>query len=528
MHHYLLSKISGLNINFDKTQLVWIGSEKFSTRSIKTKWKLSWGSNQFKLLGILFNTDLDKMIKNNYIPKVTQMEKILKQWNKQSLSPIGKITVIKTLVIPIFNLLFTFLPNPDVKIYETINKTLYDFLWNKNPKIKKTVVIKKYIEGGLNMINLNAFVNALKSTWIRRLLLNESKWQELIKIHINLEMLTSCNVEYIQDILSTLNNQFWKDVLESFLDINYKTEIGEEQILKSPLFYNRYIKIDRKYVFYKTWYDKGIRFVNDLVNQNGSFYSYQEVGIDGSPLNILKYQGFIDSLKHFLSHTQIKLTKKVQEPFIPSHIKVFLQQKSGTQAMYNELNKNYDEPTSKRRWNEKYNFTDQEWKKIYNYPFSIIKYPAIQWFQTSINHNILVTNNLLFKMKIKSDTSCYFCHFQKETITHLFWTCERIQAFLKELLQWLNNNDIRCDFVEEFFIFGLDRLDIITKPLNIIILYAKYFMYTTRCNERQLVLEVYKKKLYQLFKILKDIALSNNELTEFNKDWEPYEILLNN
>ena len=131
-------------------------------------------------------------------------------------------------------------------------------------------------------------------------------------------------------------------------------------------------------------------------------------------------------------------------------------------------------------------------------------------------------------MKIMNDSSCYYCHSQKETITHLFWTCERIQAFLKELVQWLNNNDIHCDFVEEFFIFGLDRLNIITKPLNIIILYAKYFIYTTRCNERQLVLEVYKKKLYQLFKILKDIALTNNELTEFNKDWEPYERLLNN
>ena len=79
-----------------------------------------------------------------------------------------------------------------------------------------------------------------------------------------------------------------------------------------------------------------------------------------------------------------------------------------------------------------------------------------------------------------------------------------------------------------FFIFGPDRLNTITKPLNIIILYAKYYIYTTRCNERHLVLEVYKKKLYQLFKILKDIALSNNELTEFNKNWEPYEILLNN
>ena len=80
-----------------------------------------------------------------------------------------------------------------------------------------------------------------------------------------------------------------------------------------------------------------------------------------------------------------------------------------------------------------------------------------------------------------------------------------------------------------FFIFGLDRLNTITKPLNIIILYAKYYIYTARCNERHLVLEVYKKKLYQLFKILKkNIALSNNELTEFNKDWGPYGILLNN
>ena len=107
--------------------------------------------------------------------------------------------------------------------------------------------------------------------------------------------------------------------------------------------------------------------MNDLVNQNGSFYSYQEVGIDGNPLSILKYQGFIDSLKHFLSHTQIyKINQKSTRSIHTKSCNKFLQQKSGTQAMYNELNKNYDEPTSKKRWNEKFNFTDQEWKKIYN------------------------------------------------------------------------------------------------------------------------------------------------------------------
>ena len=35
----------------------------------------------------------------------------------------------------------------------------------------------------------------------------------------------------------------------------------------------------------------------------------------------------------------------------------------------------------------------------------------------------------------------------------------RIQVFLKELLQWLNNNDIKCDLVEEPFIFCLNRLN---------------------------------------------------------------------
>ena len=54
------SRISGLHVNFEKTQLVWIGSEKYSTNSIKTKWKLSWGKSSFKVLGIIFNIDLEK------------------------------------------------------------------------------------------------------------------------------------------------------------------------------------------------------------------------------------------------------------------------------------------------------------------------------------------------------------------------------------------------------------------------------------------------------------------------------------
>ena len=68
------------------------------------------------------NTDLGKTIKDNYTLKIMQNENIIKQWEKRSLSPIGKITVIKTLIIPIFNILFIALPNPDSVISDQINR----------------------------------------------------------------------------------------------------------------------------------------------------------------------------------------------------------------------------------------------------------------------------------------------------------------------------------------------------------------------------------------------------------------------
>ena len=46
---------------------------------------------------------------------------------------------------------------------------------------KKSVIVKEYMEGGLKMINLNAFINGLKTTWIRRLVQKENKWSKIIE-----------------------------------------------------------------------------------------------------------------------------------------------------------------------------------------------------------------------------------------------------------------------------------------------------------------------------------------------------------
>ena len=55
------ASFSGLKINFGKTHAVWIGLKKYSTASIKTRWKLCWGKTDFKLLGIIFQVNLDEI-----------------------------------------------------------------------------------------------------------------------------------------------------------------------------------------------------------------------------------------------------------------------------------------------------------------------------------------------------------------------------------------------------------------------------------------------------------------------------------
>jgi hypothetical protein len=88
------TEIAGLKINFDKTKVFWIlvDSLKYSTRSIKTRWKLtSWGDTQFKLLGLTFDVNLEKMIDLNFDEKLQKVKNSISHWKKRVLTPLGKI-----------------------------------------------------------------------------------------------------------------------------------------------------------------------------------------------------------------------------------------------------------------------------------------------------------------------------------------------------------------------------------------------------------------------------------------------------
>ena len=75
--------------------------------------------------------------------------------------------------------LFLSLPNPGKHFITDLMLLFYDFIWNgKKDKIKRKTLCKPLEEGGLNMIDVNVFIESLKLkvTWIRKLLKNRQMW----------------------------------------------------------------------------------------------------------------------------------------------------------------------------------------------------------------------------------------------------------------------------------------------------------------------------------------------------------------
>ena len=70
---------------------------------------------------------------------------------------------------------------------DEINTLFFKFLWNgKGDKIKRDVMISEYEDGGLKMIDIRLFTQALKLNWVKKYLDtgNHSKW----KLFFNLQL----------------------------------------------------------------------------------------------------------------------------------------------------------------------------------------------------------------------------------------------------------------------------------------------------------------------------------------------------
>ena len=164
------------------------------------------------------------------------MKTILERWKRRFLTPIGKITVIKTLIISLLNHIFIGLPNPPLSMLEEINKILFNFIWNGKSRVKNNVITKPYKEGGLKMMNKNALISSLKLSWIKKYILTNGKWKDIASLYIDNNKIMKCGKHYSE---TPIKNQFWRDTLNAYIQLCNIHTINENDARQYPIFKNR-------------------------------------------------------------------------------------------------------------------------------------------------------------------------------------------------------------------------------------------------------------------------------------------------
>ena len=171
---------------------------------------LQWNLNAFIFLGVKFTVELRNMPDLNYPKKLEVIKRLINQWSKRILTPKGKITIVKSLLISKLIYLFMALPDPPDKFMSELKTLLFKFAWgNKPDRIARDTLCQPYVHGGLKMVEI-FFVKALKINWICRIFNGESKWRSLLfSLHPHITRFIVMGNVYIEKMIY-IDNPFWE------------------------------------------------------------------------------------------------------------------------------------------------------------------------------------------------------------------------------------------------------------------------------------------------------------------------------
>ena len=121
-----------------------------------------------KALGVFFTYDKKLLHLKNFSEKIYDIKKLINIWSSRGLSIYGKVTLIKSLIIPKI-VYISLLPTPE-HIIKELNQLLYKFLWKGKDKVTRASAINNYEEGAIKMIDIESLIKSLRLSWLKSIL----------------------------------------------------------------------------------------------------------------------------------------------------------------------------------------------------------------------------------------------------------------------------------------------------------------------------------------------------------------------
>lgn len=247
----------------------------------------------------------------------------------------------------------------------------------------------------------------------------------------------------------------------------------------STLWNNRVIIINRKSLFRYDWYEKGIVFVNDIIDDNGNLLEYKAF-LDKYNLNgtYRKYNMICKAipalLLQLIQNTLLSANTRPLPtlPYLVINDCTLCNNKFVSDALKSILYFGYNRGLCVQ-------IPNMDTLSIEKSHFNFIKWaisPKIKETHFKIIYKIYPVADFL-RRRFKFDVDpCVFCEVADETLEHMFFFCPVSNSFWSERHNWLS---LKMDNIPTFnlshILFYMDNIDSsVSDLLDMIIMMGKY------------------------------------------------------
>ena len=527
---FRFGRVSGLHINSSKTSATWLGSKRNCNTRFMPHLDMDWNPAKFKILGIWFSNDLKECVNVNYADKLAEIRYLFKIWVKRQLTPLGRVAVLKSMILSKLTHLWLLLPNPPDIFFQTCQQMCYRFIWNNKPdKISRKNVHKSIQKGGIGFPDIKIFVLSLKLSWIRRAKKSTHKWKDIFLNNFpDWPFIEQHGPEYVSKF--TKYNTFWADVFDSYKHYFYKCEPkNSAELLAEPLCYNKRILVGKTWITSKLLIRKNIVCLSKFFDDNGQSLSHTcfkekfDLNID-----FLTFAGYISAIREFINKYDIVVNdnKCINLSLCFTSILACLK---GSRMYYDKFIENNVKMKCCTKWDSKL-MINNNWRSIFALTHKINDV-KLKWFQLKILHRCLGTNIILKEIGVSENDKCSFCKTHKDSIDHVFWKCTKVNIFWKSLVDLLRNRCVHAEnlrLTEQVVLLGYDETIVTDTVLDFIILFAKYYLYMCKLDGNLPQLTIFINKLKTRFKIEEHNASLNFQYINFCTNWLPYKNIITN
>ena len=265
-----------------------------------------------------------------------------------------------------------------------LNQLLFKFLWKGTDKVTRLSTINDYGEGGLKMIDLESMVKALRLAWLKRIFnANDGTWKRYLQHQLKTFgglFFFNCNYD-VNDY--TITSQFYRELLLWWSQFRetFATDLNWTNIIWN----NKEIRIDKKPIYYKKYFDSGITHIHDLrldLNINDSF-SYVSNKI--RKISFLQWAGLRHSIPDFL-----KDDRDYIYTLTPSSLQInnniFDVKKKKSKDYYSLLvMKKSQPPNIVHKWKSDFNISDDLLRESFILPHSVALESYVKAFQVNFH-----------------------------------------------------------------------------------------------------------------------------------------------